>query len=97
MSDTDTRAAATLEKQSRESKMAKGERIRIDYMPGPAALDALALAAAMFPDRPQALIDRLVICGLSALAHRHWRPPPLYGKNRDAWRLPDDLHRKNGD
>ena len=97
MSDTDTRAAATLEKQSRESKMAKGERIRIDYMPGPAALDALALAAAMFPDRPQALIDRLVICGLSALAHRHWRPPPLYGKNRDAWRLPDELRRESDD
>lgn len=72
--------------------MPKTARTRIDWMPSQAALDALALAAAMFPaDRPQALLDRLAICGVSALAHRHWRPPPLYGKDRDAWRLPDDL------
>ena len=73
-------------------------RVRIDWMPGAAALEALDVAAVMFPDaRPQALIDRLVICGLSALAHRHWRPPPLYGKNRDAWRLPDELRRESDD
>ena len=77
--------------------MPKCERTRIDYMPGPAALEALDLAAAMFPDRPQALIDRLVICGLSALMHRHWHPPYLGGKDRDKWRLPDDLHRESGD
>lgn len=77
--------------------MPKTARTRIDWTPSQAALDALALAAAMFPDRPQALIDRLVICGLSALAHRHWRPPPLYGKNRDAWRLPDELRRESDD
>ena len=71
--------------------MPKSERTRIDYMPGQAALEALDLAAAMFPDRPQALIDRLVICGVSALAHKHWHAPYLYGKDRDAWRLPDDL------
>ncbi len=71
--------------------MPRTARARIDWMPSRAALDALALAAAMFPDRPQALIDRLVICGLSALAHKHWHAPYLYGKDRDAWRLPDDL------
>ena len=87
-----------IEKQSKESKMPKCERVRIDYMPSQAALDALALAAAMFPaDRPQALLDRLLICGLSALAHRHWHPPYLGGKDRDKWRLPDDLHRESGD
>lgn len=77
--------------------MPRNARARIDWMPSRAALDALALAAAMFPDRPQALIDRLVICGLSALMHKPWRPPPLYGKDRDKWRLPDDLRRESGD
>ena len=73
-------------------------RARIDWAPGPAAQAALVLAAERFPElRPQALIDRLVICGLSALMHRPWRPPPLYGKDRDKWRLPDDLHRESGD
>ena len=70
-------------------------RVRIDWMPGAAALEALDVAAVMFPDaRPQALIDRLVICGLSALMHRHWHPPYLGGKDRDKWKLPDDLHRR---
>ena len=78
--------------------MPRTSRTRIDYMPSQAALEALSLAAERFPElRPQALIDRLVICGLSALMHRPWRPPPLYGKDRDAWRLPDDLHRESGD
>lgn len=66
--------------------MTKSERTRIDYMPGSAALEALQLAAAMFPDaRPQALLDRLVITGLCAL---HWKAPALYGADRDRWQLP---------
>lgn len=70
--------------------MAKKDRTRIDYMPGQAAFDALSIAGAMFPNmRPQALIDKLVITGLVAL---HWKPPQLYGHNRDAWRLPEQFH-----
>ena len=69
--------------------MAKNERTRIDYMPGSAALEALELAAAMFPNaRPQALLDQLVITGLCAL---HWKAPSLYGSDRDRWKLPDEL------
>lgn len=69
--------------------MAKSERTRIDYMPGSAALEALELAAAMFPNaRPQALLDRLMITGLCAL---HWKAPALYGADRDRWKLPDNL------
>ena len=72
--------------------MPKQERTRIDYMPGPAALDALALAGEMFPNmRPQALLDKLVITAVSALAHKHWQPPSLWGRDRDAWKLPDEL------
>jgi len=75
----------TLEQQ----QMAKKNRTRIDYMPGQAAFDALGLASEMFPNmRPQALIDKLVITGLVAL---HWEPPRLYGHNRDAWRLPEQI------
>jgi hypothetical protein len=78
--------------------MPKCERIRIDYMPGTAALEALDLAAGMFPDtRPQALLDKLVITAVSALAHKHWHAPYLCGKDRDKWKLPDDLHRESGD
>lgn len=73
--------------------MPKTDRTRIDYMPGNAALEALQVAAAMFPhSRPQALIDRLVITGLSALKHQHWQPPRyLFGRDRDAWKLPAEL------
>ena len=71
--------------------MPKTGRKRIDYQPGGAALEALAIAAAMFPNtRPQSLLDKLVITGLSALAHKHWQAPYLWG-HRDRWRLPDDL------
>jgi len=74
--------------------MPKSERTRIDYMPGNAALDALALAGEMFPNmRAQALIDRLVITGLCAL---HWKPPALYGSDRDSWRLPESLRPGDG-
>ena len=69
--------------------MPKKDRNRIDYMPGQAGFDALALAAEMFPNlRPQALIDKQVITGLVAL---YWEPPRLYGHNRDAWQLPRGL------
>ena len=71
--------------------MAKKNRTRIDYMPGEAAFDALGLASEMFPNlRPQALIDKLVINGLVAL---HWKPPQLYGHNRDAWQLPEQFRK----
>ena len=69
--------------------MLKKDRARIDYMPGAAAVDALGIAAAMFPDmRSQAVIDKLVITGLCAL---QWKPPALYGTDRDRWKLPDYL------
>ena len=69
--------------------MPKKDRARIDYMPGSAALEALGLAAEMFPDkRSQALLDKLVITGLCAL---HWKAPALYGAHRDRWKLPQEL------
>ena len=69
--------------------MPKTDRTRLDYMPGAAAYEALVLATEMFPGlRTQALIDKLVITGVSALHHKHWQAPHLYGKNRDKWRLP---------
>lgn len=74
--------------------MPKNERTRIDYMPGNAALDALAMAAERFPKlRQQALIDRLVITAVSALAqpYKPWTPPNLWGRDRDRWKLPDEL------
>jgi len=72
--------------------MTKANRTRVDYMPGPAALAALEVAQQHFPgNNTQALIDRLVITGLSALVHGHWQPPRLYGRDRDGWKLPDDL------
>ena len=70
--------------------MTKKDRARIDYMPGQAAFDALGIAGAMFPNmRPQAVIDRLVITGLCAL---HWKPPMLYGADRDRWQLPEQFN-----
>ena len=76
--------------------MPKTERTRIDYMPGDAALDALALAGDMFPAlRTQALIDRLVIVAVSAMhhaaQHKPWQPPGMWGNDRDRWRLPAAL------
>ena len=72
--------------------MPKSDRIRIDYMPGPAALQALAIAETLLPNaRQQELIDRLVITAVSALAHQHWQPPRLWGKDRDAWKLPEGM------
>ena len=72
--------------------MRKDNRVRVDYMPGPAALEALEAAQALHPDcNAQALIDRLVITGLSALVHGHWQPPKLYGRDRERWKLPEGL------
>ena len=77
---------------------ARAGRVRVDYMPGRAAVEALQAAQGLFPNsNTQALIDRLVITGLSALVHGHWKPPPLYGRNRDAWKLPADLRPKPGE
>lgn len=74
--------------------MPKSDRTRIDYMPGNAALEALGLAGEMFPNmRPQAVLDKLVITGLCAL---RWKPPALYGDDRDRWKLPDELRPGNG-
>ncbi len=71
--------------------MPKSDRVRVDYMPCQAAIEALQAAQVMFPKAStQALIDRMVITGLSALVHGKWQPPSLWGK-RDRWKLPDDL------
>jgi hypothetical protein len=73
--------------------MAKKVRTRIDYMPGKAAIDALALAAERFPNaRPQALIDRLVITGLCALNWKLPELPKLWGNDRDRWKLPEQFN-----
>ena len=76
--------------------MPKIDRTRIDYMPGGAALDALALAQAMYPKlRTQALLDRLLITAVSALHHathhRPWQPPGMWGNDRDRWKLPESF------
>ena len=74
--------------------MAKKDRTRIDYMPGQAAIDALALAAAMFPKkRQQALIDKLVITGLCALTWKLPELPKLWGTDRDRWKLPEHFNK----
>jgi len=62
---------------------------RIDWMPGPAALDALKEAEEKWPSlNRQALIDKLVLCGLSALLHEHCTPPAMHGNNRYRWQKP---------
>ena len=62
------------------------KRKRIDWMPGKAAQAVLSAAEARFPQLgQQALIDKLVICGWSALEHEHWQEPALHGRNRDRW------------
>ena len=77
--------------------MPKTDRVRVDYMPCPAAVAALEAAQALYPDsNTQALIDRLVITGLSALVQGHWQPPRLWG-NRDRWKLPPNLSRASPD
>lgn len=68
---------------------------RIEWVPGPAARDALALAEDLFPGMGrQSVIDRLVITGLSAYVTRPWQPPALAGRARHRWKLPEDLANK---
>ena len=72
--------------------MSKANRTRVDYMPSPAAVQALQAAQKLHPDHNiQRMIDRLIITGLSALVHGRWEPPRLTGRNRDAWKLPEEL------
>jgi len=72
--------------------MSKANRTRIDYTPGRAAVEALQAAQELHPrDNTQALIDRLVIVGLSVLAHPPWKLPNLWGNDRDRWKLPESL------
>lgn len=77
--------------------MPKCDRRRVDYVPGPAAVQALEVAGELLPElKTQALIDWLVVVGASALRHRHWAPPLRYGRNRLQWLLPADLRPGNG-
>lgn len=72
--------------------MSKASHARIDYAPGPAALQALQAAQELDPQASaQAVIDRLVITGYAALLHTPWKPPTLYGRNRQRWKLPEEL------
>ena len=72
--------------------MPRTKRERFDWMPGPAALQAIDIATELLPKaRQQALIDRLVIIGAAALAAQHWKPPSFYGSDRDRWALPPEL------
>ena len=67
-------------------------RTRVEWQPGDAALEALEISRRLFPHLSrQSLIDRLVITGLAALKHTPWRPPELWGKHRDRWKLPAEL------
>jgi hypothetical protein len=69
--------------------MPKTDRVRVDYMPCEAAIEALQAAWKHYPrDNTQALIDWLVITGLAAM---HWKAPKLYDDNRNRWKLPDEL------
>lgn len=70
--------------------MPKKGQDRVDWMPGRAALTALEVAEQLHPElNRQALIDKLILCGLSALRHEHWRPPPMHGRNRHRWPAPE--------
>lgn len=71
---------------------ANATRLRIDWVPGGAALQSLEIGERLWPHlRRQEVIDRLVITGLSALQHPPWRPPALPGQDRDRWSLPPAL------
>lgn len=67
-------------------------KTRIDWVPGAAALDALAIAEECFPNQGrQAVIDRMLIMGVSAYLASHWQPPQFVGRSRHRWHLPADL------
>lgn len=66
--------------------MSRKVRTRIDYMPGDAAQKAIDDASRLMPNLgTQALLDKLILTGVSAITHVHWTPPALYGKDRDKW------------
>ena len=65
---------------------------RIEWNPGPAALEALAVGENLFPGRGrQDVIDMLVIVAVSALLSRPWRPPSFPVGTRYRWELPSDV------
>lgn len=68
---------------------------RLDWVPGNAAWRALLMAETLFPEMGrQAVVDKLVIFGLSAYLATPWRPPALPGNARHTWKLPADLEAK---
>lgn len=70
---------------------------RVDWCPGPAALEALAIGEDLCPGRSrQNLIDLLVITGVSALSASPWRPPTFPAASRYRWTLPADVAKKKG-
>jgi hypothetical protein len=69
-------------------------RQRFDYQPGPAALEAMKIAAQHPRCRDlgqQETLDFLILHGLWALKLQQLAPPPLVGAKRDRWRLPVSL------
>lgn len=61
---------------------------RIDYTPGRAAATAIDEEHQKHPDFTlQAVIDRLVLIGYSAVNSAHWQPPHLPGRSRKQWKL----------
>ena len=55
-------------------------------------LEVLQAARDLQPhSNTQALIDRLVIVGYSALVQAHWEPPRQSGSDRESCKLPPDL------
>ena len=64
---------------------------RIEWIPSRAGEDVLRVAAKLYPQYARAaLIEKLLITGLSALRQQPWRPPELWG-NRKGWKLPTEL------
>ena len=72
--------------------MSGPKRPAIEWIPSPAGEQALLIAQRLYPQlsRP-ALIEKLLITGLSAIRHAPWTPPPLWGSDRMAWKLPVGL------
>jgi hypothetical protein len=65
------------------------DKDRIDYTPGDACKEAIAEGQEMWPDLGRlAVIDRLILIGLSAVKHVHWKEPLLPGRDRRRWRKP---------
>ena len=70
-------------------QLTAGEILRSAREASGVHIEALAVANAMFPDmRSQAVLDKLLITGLCAL---QWKPPRLWGNDRDQWKLPDEI------